>query len=154
VFTALIVLNAAGCKPLQWIDKHSPPEVPGEEKARLERLKKEAGPPGTNISSVLRVSPQALDFGTVPVRSARTQAITIANPSAFDVTVVGVVLDGEGFTLENRTERVTLPAHDQFELTIRFRPLERRAYTGRVVLEIDAAGARFTRVLVRGSGVS
>jgi hypothetical protein len=46
VIATCVVLSMAGCKQLDWIEKKSPPEVPGEEKARLERIKKEAGPPG------------------------------------------------------------------------------------------------------------
>jgi hypothetical protein len=150
VIAACVVLSMAGCKQLEWIEKKSPPEVPGEEKARLEHIKKEAGPSGTRVRSVLRTTPEAMDFGDVPLGSERTQAIV--NPAAFDVTVVGIVLEGDGFTTENRAERVALPARDQFVLTIRFRPLKRGAYTGGLLLEIDASGGRFTRVSIKGYG--
>ena len=154
VIGACVVLTMASCKQLDWIEKKSPPEVPGEEKARLERIKKEAGPPGTRVRSVLRTTPEAMDFGDVPVGSERTHAITVMNPADFDVTVVGIVLKGEGFTIESGAERVALPARGKFALTIRFRPLKREAYTGRLLLEIDASGARFTRVSLKGYGAS
>jgi hypothetical protein len=91
-----------------------------------------------------------MDFGDVPVGSQRTQAITIVNPAAFDVTVVGIVLEGEGFTTEKRAARVALPERDQFVLTIRFRPLTRGRIPGACCLKSTrlARGLRACRLKV------
>ena len=46
-----------------------------------------------------------------------------------------------------------IPAQGQLALTIVFRPEQGRACSGHLLVEIDSAGGRFTRVPLNGRGV-
>jgi hypothetical protein len=154
LLASILVFGVNGCTVLDWVDKKKPPEVPGEEQARLERLKKEgggslSGRPASRISA----TPESVDFGDARIDVESQHAIVFSNPSPFTVTVVKVTIDGAGFAWSNQGLPLVIPARGQLALTITFRPAEPNRYSAALWLEIDSAGGRFTRVLLKGRGV-
>ena len=104
--------------------------------------------------SRLRATPAAVDFGRVPVASDTQKEVVISNPFAFAVTVVHTTIQGCGFVLADGTgDRHIVAARGQLTVTVAFRPSERRACSGLLLLEIDSAGGRFREVPLKGEGV-
>jgi len=154
LLASALVLGLNGCAALDWVDKKTPPEVPGEEQARLERLKKEGGGslngrPASRISA----TPESVDFGDARIDVESQRAIVFSNPSPFTVTVVKVTIDGAGFAWSNQALPLVIPARGQLALTITFRPAEPNRYSATLWLEIDSAGGRFTRVPLKGHAI-
>lgn len=154
LLASVLAFAVNGCAVLERIDKKKPPEVPGEEQARLERLKKEGG---GNIrgrpASVISATPESVDFGDARIDAESQHAIVFSNPSTFALTVVKVTIDGAGFAWSNQGLPLIIPARGQLALTITFRPAEPNRYSATLWLEIDSAGERFTRVRLSGRGV-
>lgn len=149
--TLLVLSSLAGCTALDWMEKKTPPEVPGGMEARLERIKKQ-GPLGQGGSSVLHATPMLVDFGGRIVGSENKGTIVLANPSGFTVTIVFLAVEGEGFS-SHQTAPIDVPAGGHVVLTTTFRPPDGRSYSGRLLLEIDTAGERFTQVPLTGRGI-
>jgi hypothetical protein len=149
--TLLVLTSLAGCTALDWIEKKTPPETPGEMEARLERIKKQ-GSLGQRGSSVLHATPLSVDFGGTIVGSAKVQTIVLANPTGFTVTILFLSVEGDGFT-SNQAAPIDVPAGGHVALTATFRPPDERSYSRRLLLEIDTAGERFTQVPLTGRGI-
>lgn len=155
LLTGVLVAGVSGCTFLDWVDKKKPPEIPGQEQARLERLKKEEG--GWSVdgpASMIRASPESAEFGDSRIDVDSQQTIVFSNPSPFAVTVVKVSVDGTAFTWSNPLSQYVIPARGQLTLTVTFRPAERLRYSASLWLEIDSAGGRLTRVRLKGRGIA
>ena len=151
VVVSVAVLPA--CATLDKIDKATNP--PGSEAARMtERLKKRSEPVSTGTSSsLLRAIPPVVDFGNIQVASDNQQQVKIFNPHEFAVTVVHVTVQGCGFALlAGGDQRHEVAARSELILGVIFRPVERRACSGALLLEIDSAAGRHTRVPLLGTG--
>jgi len=120
----------------------------------IEPLKKRSEPvsKGTS-SSLLRATPPVVDFGNIQVASDNQQQVKIFNPHEFAVTVVHVTVQGCGFALSaGGDQRHEVAARSELILGVIFRPVERRACSGALLLEIDSAAGRHTRVPLLGTG--
>jgi hypothetical protein len=148
-----LMTSMSACTFLEWVDKKKPPEVPGEEHARLDRLKKQGAGSSGGPASMIDASPEAIDFGDTRIGTESQHTIVFSNPSAFDVAVVKVTVDGVGFSLSNQVSPRVIPTRGQLALVITFRPAERQRHSGSVLLEIDSAGGRFSRVRLKGRGI-
>jgi len=150
-----ILMNATACTLLDKVDKIS--KTPGlEEVLEKEANKKEPGRlvQREPVLSRLQATPPALDFGNTAVASQDQQTVAIFNPSQFPVTVIRITVEGVGFTLAPRTsDRVEIPAHGRLDVGITFQPPDRRVRSGLLFLEIDSAGGRDTRVVLKGRGM-
>jgi hypothetical protein len=151
----LAVITVASVPACAFLDKTSKVMTEVEEAQRAESLKKPPAPLGHDEpSSRLRATPVSVDFGRVPVASDHHQEVVISNPSAFAVTVVHTTIRGCGFVLADGTgDRHVVAAQGQLVVTVDFRPAERRACSGLLLLEIDSAGGRFMEVPLKGQGV-
>jgi hypothetical protein len=152
---SVMIIGWQGCALLERVDKVS--KTPGLQEAQvLESLKKKAGTPVnmSGPSSPLQASPSELDFGRVPLPSERHATIVITNPAAFPLTVVQVVVEGDGFAVSSHPgDRYVIPAHGQLALTVAFKPTAPRAYSARrLLLVVDSAGGRLSRVRLTGRG--
>jgi hypothetical protein len=151
---AVAALTAPACAFLDKVDKVS--KIPGLEEAQLkEALKKPPGRMGQDEpSSPLQTTPSILDFGRAFVGSESQKTVVIFNPLDFPVTVIHVIVQGCGFALSGPpSNRPIIPPHGQLVLTVGFQPVARRACSGFLLLEIDSAGGRFTRVALTGRGI-
>jgi hypothetical protein len=152
--TSVMMIGGQGCALLDLADKVS--KTPGLQEAQLrESLKNSAGTPldTSGPSSPLQASPSEFDFGGVPLASERHETILIANPAGFSLTVVQVVVQGDGFAVSSLPgDRHDIPGHGQLALTVAFRPTTRRAYSALLLLVVDSAGGRLTRVRLTGRG--
>ena len=149
-----VIAFGPACRLVNGIDKVS--KIPGLEEAQLrEGLEKSRGRAGGHGSaSALQATPSIVDFGGAPVGSQQQQTLTITNPSTFPVTVLRVSVEGSGFALSGQAgTRVVVKPHEQLAMTVTFQPAAPGACSGHLLLEIDSAGGRFTRVELRGRGI-
>ena len=147
------IATAPACALLEKIDKLS--KTPGLEEARLtESLKKRPASSPREPSSPLLATPAAVDFGQVRVAFDNQQAVAFSNPFDFAVTIIRTTVEGCGFVLaDGAGDRHIVAARGLVTVTVVFRPAERRQCSGLLLLEIDSAGGRFTRVPLTGKGV-
>ena len=117
-------------------------------------LKKRSDPVSKSTSpSSLRATPSQVDFGTIQVASDNQRRVKIFNPHHFAVTVVHVSVQGCGFELlAGGDERYEVAARSELILAVAFRPVEQRTCSGALLLEVDSAVGRLTRVPLRGTG--
>jgi hypothetical protein len=101
---------------------------------------------------VLHATPLSVDFGGTIVGSQRVETIVLGNPTGFTVTILFLTVEGEGFS-SHQAAPIDVPAGRQVVLTTTFRPPEGRNYSGRLLLEIDTSGERFTQVPLTGRGI-
>jgi len=81
--------------------------------------------------------------------------VVISNPAEFSVTLVRVVVRGSGFAIVSPHEdRLAIPAHGELTFTLTFHPVVQGTSSGDLLLEIDSAVSRFTRVMLNGRGLS
>jgi hypothetical protein len=151
---ASLTAHGPACALAEGIDKVS--KIPGLEEAQVRQGFEKTPGRWTRDGrlSVLQASPPSLDFGRVPMYSQNPQTVTISNPSAFAVTVVHMSVEGCGFTLSRQIpDRPIIAPRGQLSLSVIFQPVTRRACTGRLLVEIDSAGGRWTEVVLKGRGI-
>jgi hypothetical protein len=150
VVTAVILTQPA-CALLDKIEKIS--NNPGVVAAQ--RHKDSQRPPAstaqTGSESHLAATPQAIAFGRTPVGSKAQQTVVFSNPAAFPVTVVRITVDGCGFTIPAGDGFIIAP-HGEVAVTVTFQPADRGECSGFMLLEIDSAAGRLTRVPIHGRG--
>jgi len=147
---ALLMLQ--GCAALEGLGKVAATPGVSEGLAEAALKDKHFAPDGPGRVSPLQASPAEQDFGLVAIASDRTATIAISNPADFSLDVVGIAIDGEGFTLAPMATSFTIPAHGQVTLAIAFQPSTRGNYSAVLILTVDSAG-RFTRIPLKGRGM-
>ena len=147
------IASASACATLDKIGKAS--EKLEEGRLQESLSKKSSEPTGqTGPVSALKAVPSASTSGrNLYPSSENHQTVVISNPFAFAVSFVQTTVQGCGFLLSSVAGRPLIPAQGQLALTIVFHPAQRRACSGLLLLEIDSAGGRFTRVPLKGRGV-
>ena len=150
---ASLTAHGPACALAEGIDKVS--KIPGLEEAQARQGFEKTPARWTRDGlSVLQASPPSLDFGRVPLYSQHPQTVTISNPSVFAVTVVRMSVEGCGFALSRQApDRPIIAPQEHLSLSVIFQPVARRACTGRLLVEIDSAGGRWTEVVLKGRGV-
>ena len=148
------IASLPACALLEKVDKVS--KIPGLEEAQVtEGLKGPHEPLGQGgPASPLQASPSDLDFGQKHVASESHETVVISSPFDFPVTLVRVTVQGCGFALAGQiVDRPVIAPHGQLVLTVSFHPAAKQACSGLLLLEIDSAGGRFTRVPLKGRGI-
>jgi hypothetical protein len=150
----VVIVALPGCAIAEKIDKASNP--PDLTEVWLREQMKEPGESlgrGTSLSR-LRAIPAAVDFGQVQVASDNQRQLAISNPSEFEVTIIHATIQGCGFALlAGGDQRQVVAAKSQLVFAVAFRPMDRRTCSGTLILEIDSAGGRLTRVPLTGTGI-
>ena len=152
----IVIVNAFGCALLNGIDKVS--KTPGLEEA-LERQanQKRPGKFGERepVLSNLRATPQIVDFGAMSIGQEGAKTVTVFNPSDFTSTVVAVTVQGTGFAMASPQLRTPLTSLRMggVSLAVRFQPANRKRSAGLLVLLVDSAGGRVTRIELKGLGI-
>ena len=143
------------CAVMDKVDKWT--DAPSIEEAQLKESLKQKNPGrmgSTGPWSPLKATPSVVDFGQVFVASGIQQTVSIFNPLNFPLTVIHVTVQGCGFALSGPpSDRSIISPQGQLVHTVGFQPVARQACSGFLVLEIDSAGPRFTRVALTGHGI-
>jgi hypothetical protein len=113
----------------------------------------------------LVVSPSSINFGSVPVGSSKTQAITLANSGGPKLTISQVSLSGTGFTLGAMNYPITLAGGQSVTCTVTFTPPSAGTDSGSVAIVATTqssggkkanspSGSTTVTVAMSGTGVS
>ncbi|MBN2359145.1 MAG: choice-of-anchor D domain-containing protein, partial [Deltaproteobacteria bacterium] len=118
--------------------------------------------PNLTASFAICVHPEAVDFGAQPIRSAETRTLVVSNcgQNIIDQLLVEVLPQEEGDTaaaaayIAVATEvAVPIEPGARFDLPVRFRPREQRAYLARLSLEVPESNeGELAAVTLAGSG--
>jgi hypothetical protein len=152
LFGALLATSGSGCALVDRLNKIQDLE----EAQAIQSLEKQPGRSRSDFTlSPLHANPSTVAFGTIVIASENRQTVVISNPSDFIVTVLRVSVHGSGFAIVRRLGGPSvIPAHGKLAFTLAFHPMVQGESSGDLILEIDSAGGRFTRVTLKGRGVS
>jgi hypothetical protein len=124
-----------------------------------------ASRPGPGSGGQLTVSPSSINFGSVPVGSTQTQAVTLANPGSSNVRITQATPSGPNFTFSGLSLPATLPSGQSITCYLAFTPQSVGAAGGSVALTftvafkghggtINYSGGTTVSVPLSGTGVS
>jgi hypothetical protein len=151
LFAAVLATSGSACALNDKVNK-----IQGLEEAQvIQGLEKHPGRSRSDGTlSPLQANPSTVAFGSVVVASESRQTVVISNPAEFTITVVRVVVQGSGFAVVSPLgDRSVIPAHGELAFTLAFHPVVQGTCSGDLLLEIDSAVGRFTRVALTGRGV-
>lgn len=151
---AVLALFAGGTVSCSAIE----PVTKGIEKVETARAAERARKPATptvhrDRASPLQARPSTLDFRNVPIGADDQRTVMITSPFSFAVTVLNVLVEGDRFGLTNASAgpRV-IPPYGQLAVAVTFHPTAKERSSGQLIVELDTAGGRFTRVSLSGAG--
>jgi hypothetical protein len=98
-----------------------------------------ASRPGPGSGGQLTVSPSAINFGSVPVGSTQSLAVTLANPGNSNVRISQATLSGTNFTVSGLSFPVTLSGGQSITCYLGFTPQSAGAASGSVTLAFTVA---------------
>ncbi len=110
-------------------------------------------PRETGTDRRLTISPASIDFGNVLLSLTTEQSIMVRSSGSDSVTIDGVSVTGEGFSVSGVSFPQTLEGGESLTLTVRFSPSEDGKKSGNVSLPSNAAGSP-ARIALAGNGVS
>ncbi|NQU05250.1 MAG: choice-of-anchor D domain-containing protein, partial [Calditrichaeota bacterium] len=100
----------------------------------------------------IAVEPEALNFGEVITSRTVEEILTISNGGSADLTVTGISIDGDGFSVDFEDEFVIEP-EDSCELVVSFAPEEEGDYEGTLTITSDDPDEGELEVHLSGAGV-
>ena len=100
----------------------------------------------------LTIGATSLSFGSTPVNTAVTQALTLTSTGTLPVTVSAATISGSGFSIAGGTLPVTLAPTQAITLQIQFKPTGAGSDTGQVTITSNSATASSAVIALSGSG--
>ena len=108
---------------------------------------------GAQARSKLSLSTSGLNFGTVLVNGSSTQAVTLTNSGASDISVSQVSLTGAPFSISGLAAPVTIAAGQSVALQAAFAPKTPGTVSGSIAIASDALNPTST-VALSGTAVA
>ncbi len=102
----------------------------------------------------LTVSSASLSFGSVPIGSPTTQALTLTSSGTSPVTVSAASLTGAGFTVTGATFPVTLNPAVAITLQVQFNPTAAVTSTGTITISSNSTTGSPIIVSLSGTGTA
>jgi hypothetical protein len=110
--------------------------------------------PTPTYSSQLTVTPTSLSFGSVIVKSAATQSLTLTSTGTLPVTVNSVSITGAGFTIVGGSFPVTLTPNQSMTLQVQFEPSAAGLATGELTISSNSTTGAPAVVSLSGTGTA
>jgi hypothetical protein len=101
----------------------------------------------------LSLSATNLAFGSVNVKAATSQALTLSSTGTSAVTVSAATVTGTGFTVSGASFPLTLNPNQIATLTVQFDPTTAGSVTGQLTLTSNSSTGSSTVVSLSGTGV-
>lgn len=105
-------------------------------------------------SPLLAVSSVRLNFGSVMVNTAATQALTLTSTGTSPVTVNSVAISGTGFTIPGLSFPMTLNPTQSVTLQIEFSPASTGSAGGQVTINSNSTSGSTAVITLRGTGTA
>jgi hypothetical protein len=104
------------------------------------------------VSGILTVRPELVDFGDVALGKEETTTLTLMNDGVVDMAVEQLAPAGDG-TFEVQGLPVTLRPGTQKQLSLRYRPAQLGSHQGKLELVTDSPKADHAEIGLRGHAV-
>jgi hypothetical protein len=108
---------------------------------------------GTQSGAALTVNSSSVAFGSVPLGTPATQAVTLQSTGSAAVTVSAASVSGTGFTVSGATFPLTINPSQTATLSIQFDPAAAGASTGKLTITSNASSNSSAVVALTGTGV-
>ena len=111
---------------------------------------------GTGViesTPAISVTPTAISFGNLTVKTSATQTVKLSNTGTADLTISQATLSGTGFSMAGLTAPVTVAAGVSTTFTVSFQPTATGAAAGSVTITSNASPSPLT-VSLTGTGVA
>jgi hypothetical protein len=106
------------------------------------------------VGGGLVVSPNAVNFGDVPVGHEVDSSVNVTNSGSSPITISQVNVSGQAFSLPgNNGAPISIPAGDTYTLKIGFTPVSTTNYSGQITL-MDTSGQMSVPISIQGEGSS
>jgi len=105
-------------------------------------------------SPLLAVSSVRLNFGSVMVNTAATQALTLTSTGTSPVTANSVAISGTGFTIPGLSFPMTLNPTQSVTLQIEFSPTSTGSAGGQVTINSNSTSGSTAVITLRGTGTA
>ena len=106
------------------------------------------------VGGSLLVSPNAVNFGNVPVGQEVDSSVNIANGTSSSIAISQVNVSGQTFSLPgNNSMPISIPAGGAYSLKVGFTPVSATNYSGQVTL-MGVSGQMIAQVPMQGQGSS
>ncbi|MDP8239314.1 MAG: choice-of-anchor D domain-containing protein [Candidatus Hatepunaea meridiana] len=106
---------------------------------------------GVEAIPAIDVSPDALDFGAVPIDDEADLILTISNTGFGDLTISDITIEGDNFISDFENEIVIQP-NESRELTVTFSPDDIDDFVGTLTIASDDPENEDLAVALSGSG--
>ncbi len=104
--------------------------------------------PGLTLTST------SVNFGSIPVKTAATQSVTLASSGTAPVTVSAARLTGTGFTMAGMTAPMTLSPGQTTTVSVQFDPTAAGTDTGTLTISSNSASGATATVALSGTGAA
>ena len=111
---------------------------------------------GTGViesTPAISVTPTAISFGNLTVKTSATQTVKLSNTGTADLAISQATLSGTGFSMAGLTAPVTVAAGASTTFTVSFQPTATGAAAGSVTITSNASPSPLT-VSLTGTGVA
>jgi hypothetical protein len=102
----------------------------------------------------IAVTPVNLDFGDVEIDLSEELTLTINNVGRADLTVSNIVLNGEGFSMDEFAEDVVIQPDNGYDVTVTFAPENVQDYQGTITITSDDPNQDELDVALTGVGIA
>jgi hypothetical protein len=109
------------------------------------------GKPGVIPSVAMEVTPNPLNFGTVPVGSSSTESVTVSNSGEAKFTLSKVSASGSGFAISGLSAPEILLPGQSIKLTVVFKPTSAAEESANLLVAINAQSPQ-TAGSLKGTG--
>jgi hypothetical protein len=111
---------------------------------------------GTGVAAstpAINVTPAALNFGNLTVKTSASQTVTLSNTGTAALTISQASVSGTGFSLSGLTAPVTVAAGASMNFTVSFQPAATGAASGSISINHNA-GSSPAVISLTGTGVA
>lgn len=95
---------------------------------------------GTGVGTTLQVSPQALNFSTVPVNTKKTKEVSITNLTSRGIQISSIAISGAAYSQINSCPG-TIPSQGGCLMIVTFYPRSEGTFTGAVTITSSDPGS-------------
>src|SRR6516162_4959300 len=112
-----------------------------------------AGTGVTTSTPAISVTPAALNFGNLTVKTSASQTVKLSNTGTAALTISQASVSGTGFSLSGLAAPVTVPAGASMNFTVSFQPAAAGAASGSISINHNA-GSSPAVISLTGTGVA
>ena len=107
----------------------------------------------TTSTPAISVTPAAVSFGNMTVKTSASQTVKLSNTGTADLAISQATLAGTGFSMSGLTAPLTVAAGASMNFTVSFQPTATGAASGSISISSNASSTPLT-ISLTGTGVT